>query len=283
MINNSSLGKWNRLKQKNLNQQFVNEMINGLGCSPFEASAILDTVYKVYNPYFESCPSLKPGQMYFEVVSIESKPNTALSDCKMVTVILTLNDEKTDLSIREKEGVIALRQYKLQRIANEAFQQGGLLTVEDIAYRLFNCGVRTISRDIKELKEKGIVLPLRSIVKDMGRAISHRSIIIKEWLAGKEYSNIAKNTHHSISSVRNYVDKFKRVIMLMEEGQEVHTISFLVKISAALVEEYVAIYGQFNIVAHRKKELTEILKKNKNFSENKEGLNDSDIRPSEAL
>lgn len=271
MINNSSLGKWNRLKQKNLNQRFINEVIDGLNCSPFEASAVLDTVYKVYNTYFESCPTLKQGQLFFEVIAVESRPDAALSDCKMVTVILTMNDDENDLLIREKEGVVSLRQHRLQRIAEETFQQGGLLTVEDIAYRLFNCGMRTISRDIKELKEKGIVLPLRSIVKDMGRAISHRSLIIKEWLAGKEYSDIAKSTHHSISSVQNYVDKFKRVIMLMEEGQELNTISFLVKISKVLVKEYVAIYNRFDIVAHRKKELTDIVKKKENINEKNGG------------
>lgn len=270
MINNSSLERWNRMKQKNLNQQFINAMISGLNCSSFEASAILDTVYKVYFPYFESNASLKPGQIFFEVVSIESKSNVALSDCKMVSVILTLNDDDTDISLREKEGVIGLRQHKLQRITNEAFQQGGLLTVEDVAYRLFNCGTRTISRDIQDLKEKGIALPLRSTIKDMGRSISHRSLIIKEWLAGKEYSYIAKDTYHSVPSVRNYVDKFKRVIMLMKEGQEIHTISFLVRISTALVKEFIKIYQQHNIVAHREQEISAILKKNKYFNENKE-------------
>ncbi|ODS32573.1 MAG: hypothetical protein SCARUB_02277 [Candidatus Scalindua rubra] len=46
MINNSSLDKWNRLRQKDLNNQFRNEVINGLNCSPFEAGAVLDTAGK---------------------------------------------------------------------------------------------------------------------------------------------------------------------------------------------------------------------------------------------
>jgi hypothetical protein len=59
MINNSSLQKWERLTQKQLNQQFVNEIVDGLQCSPFEANAILNTVYKVYSSYFESTGNLK--------------------------------------------------------------------------------------------------------------------------------------------------------------------------------------------------------------------------------
>ena len=62
----------------------------------------------------------------------------------------------------------------------EAFQQGGLLTVEDLAHRLLNCGERTISRDLAELESEGILLPLRSMIKDMGRALSHRELIIAQ-------------------------------------------------------------------------------------------------------
>ncbi len=38
MINNSSLQKWERLAQKQLNQQFVNEIVQGLQCSPSEGA-----------------------------------------------------------------------------------------------------------------------------------------------------------------------------------------------------------------------------------------------------
>ena len=78
MINNSSLKKFNRLSQKQLDNQFVNELISGLSCSPFEASAILDTVYKVYSLYFQYNGSIKPGQIIFHVVSIDSPPNLTL-------------------------------------------------------------------------------------------------------------------------------------------------------------------------------------------------------------
>jgi len=61
MINNTSLQKWNRLAQKQLDRQFVNEIRTGLQCSLFESSAILEAVYKVYAPYFETSGTLKTG------------------------------------------------------------------------------------------------------------------------------------------------------------------------------------------------------------------------------
>ena len=261
MINNTSTEKWNRLNQKQLNQQFVNEIVHGLQCSPFEARAILDTVYRVYSRYFKTSGTLKPGQILFQVISVEEGPSTHLADSKQVTVTLTLDAGEEDLRVREKQGVVGLRRHRIQRICVEAFQQGGLLTIEDLANRLFNCGERTLSRDLQAMKNKNVVLPLRSTVKDMGRSICHRSVIVKEWLQGKEYTEICRNTHHSVGAVKNYIEKFKRAISLAEEGFDVHTIAFLVKLSASLVEEYYQLYQTIEIVPHRKAELKSFLKK----------------------
>lgn len=262
MINNSSLQKWNRLSQKQLDTEFVNEIISGLQCSPFEASSILDTVYKIYAPYFQSNGSIKPGQILFQVLSIDNKSSTTLSKSKQITVTLTYDNPQEDLEIREKLGVIGLRQHRIQRVCNEAYLQGGLLTVEDLANRLFNCGERTICRDLQALRKNNIVLPLRSTIHDMGRTISHRSIIVKHWLKGKEYSDISRDTFHSIQSVKNYIDKFKRVITLAEENYDIHTIAFLVKLSAPLVEEYFRIYKNLPMTVSRRQELISFFKKN---------------------
>lgn len=261
MINNSSLTKWRRLSQKQLDQQFSHEIIHGLQCSPFEASAILEAVYRVYACYFETSGTLKPGQLLFPMVAIESPPNVPLANSKQITAMLTFDAGTEDLKIRETQGIEALRRHRLQRMSIEAFQQGGLLTLEDVAIRLFNCGQRTLSRDLAVLHRQHIVLPLRSTIKDMGRSISHRKIIIEAWLQGKEYSEIARQTHHSVPSVQNYVSKFKRAVALAQEGYDIHTIAFLVKLSAPLVESYHQLYHTVTIVPHRRQELKSFLKK----------------------
>jgi len=259
MINNSSLRKWDRLSHKHLDQQFTHEMIHGLQCSPFEAAAVLDTVYRVYAPYFETSGTLKPGQILFQVVSAEVSANTPLAQGTQLTVVLTLDAGSEDLKVREAGGVVTLRRHRLQRVCIEAFQQGGLLTVEDLANRLFNCGQRTLSRDLEALGRDGIVLPLRSTIKDMGRSISHRQIIIQRWLQGKQYAEIARQTHHSVSAIQNYISKFKRVVALIQEGYDVHTIAFLVKVSACLVESYHQIYQTMPMVAYLRQELNSFL------------------------
>ena len=261
MINNSSLQKWDRLKQKQLDTQFVNSLIQGMNCSQFEAKAILNAVYETYQPFFDNSGAMKPGQVLFEVVSIENGSQKKLSECKMVSVVLTLDAGEEDLLVKEHQGVQGLRRHRLQRIVNEAFQQGGLLTVEDIANRLLNCGERTLCRDIKAFKEQDVVLPLRSTIRDMGKSVTHRALIVKQWLSGKEYSEIARATNHSIEAVANYVDKFKRVVCLAKNNYEIKTIAFLVKLSPSLTHEYYDLYHKIDAVPHRKEELDDLIKK----------------------
>jgi len=266
MINNSSHQKWDRLKQKQLDTQFVNSLIQGMNCSQFEAKAILNAVYETYQPFFDNSGAMKPGQIVFEVVSIDNGAQKKLSECTMVSVVLTLDSGEEDLQVKEHQGVQGLRRHRLERIVNEAFQQGGLLTVEDIANRLLNCGERTLCRDIKAFKEQDIVLPLRSTIRDMGKSVTHRALIIKEWLSGKEYSEIARATHHGIDAVANYIDKFKRVVCLAKNNYEIKTIAFLIKLSPSLTQEYYDLYRTFDAVPHRKDELDNLIKKNQQNS-----------------
>ncbi len=270
MINNSSLYKWNRLESKNLDNQFINEIIHGLNCSPFEASAILETVYKVYDCYFETNSTLKPGQIRLQLIAIEAKPSQKLSDAKQVTVTLTLNDDDEDIKIRRKYGIVGLRRHKIERVCREAFDQGGLLTVEDLAYRIFNCGERTICRDLEYFRKQDIFIPLRSTVKDMGRTISHKLLIIKQWAQGKEYSEIRNNAHHSLPAIQNYVDKFKRTVALANEGYDANRIAFLLRLSSSLVEQYIKIYNQVDFIEHRTQELNNFLKKSLFTPQNQE-------------
>lgn len=261
MINNSSLQKWDRLKQKQQDTQFVNALIQGMNCSQFEAKAILNAVYETYQPFFDNSGAMKPGQILFEVVSAENSSQKKLSECRMVSVVLTLDAGEEDLKVKKQLGVQGLRRHRLERIVNEAFQQGGLLTVEDIANRLLNCGERTLCRDIKAFKDQGIVLPLRSTIRDMGKSVTHRSLIVRQWLSGKEYSEIARATNHSVDAVANYVDKFKRVVCLAKNNYEIKTIAFLIKLSPSLTQEYYDLYRKFDAVPHRAEELDEMIKK----------------------
>ena len=262
MINNTSIERWNRLQAKSLDSQFVNEMVTGLNCSPFEAEAIVEKVHEIYTPLMETSQGLKPGQIQMTVIDASVAPNVPLKKAKQRLVTLTLHAGQEDIETRKKGSVPLLRQKRLSRMCQEAFQQGGLLTLEDLA-NLFNCGVRTLINDLAALRKEGNVPPLRSTTKDMGRAITHRSLIITLWLQGFEYSEIARKASHSVDSVANYVDKFKRCAALFTSGFDIHTVALMVKLSTALTKEFQRIHSNIQGVPHRLRELEEFLKKNR--------------------
>ena len=90
MINNNSLGYWNRLQAKSIDAQFVNEMVSGLNCSPFEAEAIVEKVHEIYTPLSETSLGLRPGQIQSTVRDASVAPNVPLAKAKQRLVTLTL-------------------------------------------------------------------------------------------------------------------------------------------------------------------------------------------------
>jgi len=255
MINNTNLQQWKRLEAKRLDAVFLHEIIAGLNCSRFEAEAVLQKVHQTYELLFEGGDTLRPGQLTLSVLSVEASPAAKLVEAPQRIVRLTLDDPEEDLRVRQEEGVVGLRRQRMIRMCTEALQQGGVLTVEDLSIRLFNCGVRTICRDLEELRAQGIEVPLRSVIKDMGRTLSHRRQIVEAWLQGQEYSQIERSCHHSISSVRNYVEKFRRIAVLQAESLEIATIAFLVGVSIPLCEEYLKLLNSAEGASHRLKQI----------------------------
>ena len=174
-----------RLSVKTLDQVFVAQALEGLGCSLFEAQALTDLIKEVYFPWLSQPEAIQAGQLALTAVSADEPGHKPLIRCKRVPVILTLYAGEEDYRYRlehETNGVAALRQHQILRMASEALDQGALLTAEDFAFRIFNCGLRTISRDLKELARQGEVVPLRSQQKDAGRALTHRVQAVELYL-----------------------------------------------------------------------------------------------------
>lgn len=98
----------------------------------------------------------------------------------------------------------------------QARGQGGLLTQEDLS-EILMCDPPTIRRDIKDLKDRGVVLPTRGQQQDIGPGVSHRALAVQKWLEGKEPVEIARLIRHRVASVEAYLEKFKRVTWLARE------------------------------------------------------------------
>jgi Protein of unknown function (DUF1670) len=248
-----------RLDAKTLDNLFRRRIEEGAKCSPFVSQAILQIVKEVFplNPE-DLGKELDLGQVKLLVASAHEPAGKALEECQKVTVLLTL-DAKDDLAVRTRDGVHGLRRSRILRLATEARDQDGLLSYEDLAYRLLNCGLRTLVRDIAVLRRHGIEVPTRGQQQDIGPGQTHRVQAVRLFLQGKEANEIARALYHSLSSVENYVTTFARVIFLAEKGYGTDEIAFVIHRSPALVAAYRQLHEEFRTQRSARVRLREIL------------------------
>ena len=256
---NSAEDQEKRIKIKTLNAQMKNLAVFGTGISPWEADVLVKSIEDVYF----SEPALRQlvsGQIKYQCISAKEGAGKSLKNCQMTSVILTLfhEDDKGDFtSLNAKDRSIELRQRRLVRLTEEAKEQGGYLTQEDLS-ELLMCDVRTIRRDTKNLKEREIILPTRGQQKDIGPGVSHRSIAIRHWLEGKEPVAVAQQIKHSIAAVENYLQKFKRVSYLRGKEFDKYEIAMTVGISVSATMTFLEIYDDYKSHALFKQRLDEI-------------------------
>ena len=172
-----------RADAKTLDNLFRRRIEAGANCSPFVSKAILLTAKEVFPLDPQQVDSqLGLGQVKLLVVAAHEPAGKALDDCQKVTVRLTLDAGQDDFEIRACRGVISLRRARLLRLAAEAREQGGLLSHEDLGYRLLNCGLRTIVRDIQVLRRAGVQVPTRGQQQDIGPGLTHRVHAVRLFL-----------------------------------------------------------------------------------------------------
>ncbi len=192
-----------RLDAKTLDSLFRRRIEEGAKCSPFVSQAILQIVKEVFPLQAEDLgKQLDLGQVKLLVAAAHEPAGKSLEECQKVTVLLTL-DAKEDLTIRVRDGVTFLRRSRILRLTAEARDQGGLLWYEDLAYRLLNCGVRTLVRDIAALRRRGLEVPSRGQQQDIGPGQTHRVQAVRLFLQGQEANEIARKLYHSLSSIEN--------------------------------------------------------------------------------
>ena len=257
MIRQTVREQLDRLTVKTLDQVFIARAQEGLGCSLFEAQALTDLIKEVYFPWLSRPEAIQAGQLALTAVSADEPAHKPLARCKMVPVVLTLYAGKEDYEYRvahkQKEGITALRRRQITRLAQEALDQGALLTAEDFAFRIFNCGLRTISRDLQALTEEGIIVPLRSQQQDIGRAITHRVQAVELYLKRYTFTRIGQRIRHSLSSIANYVVTFTLVVAHTRDGHSVDEIAFLMQISPSLVHAYQELYERYNTLEYQER------------------------------
>lgn len=222
-----------RLQQKSVRASLMERLQVDFSLAPLVARTLAEEMSR----YFEQCypEKLGTGQLVYLAVSQEAAAGRPLSKCKRQSVILSLNTAEDLIAL--EQGVAALRQGRIQRLTEEAYEQGGLLTHEDLSY-LLSSSLATIKRDVKVLRERGLMIPTRGQVKDIGKGVSHKRQIVGDYLAGYTFSEIERRQRHSSRAIHRYCRDFSRVVRLADKGFSKAEISRVTGLSERLVDQY---------------------------------------------
>ncbi len=233
-----------RLAEKTVERQFLHELENDFELAPATSRALLCAAQQV----LLSCSrngEVREGQMIVTVVSSREPAGKPLTAMKKVSVVVTVDGGMEDLEVLQDHGALHLRRLRVLRMCEEALDQGGVLTQEDLA-RLLQTGVRTIRRDLVHLRAAGHWVPTRGVVQDTGRGQSHKAKIVEMYLKRMTYSEIARRARHSASSIKRYVQTFGRVLVLWDHDiREVGEIAYIVGVSERLAGEYVKLHRRY--------------------------------------
>jgi biotin operon repressor len=225
-----------RLQAKSPEEAIIEQISRDFNLAPFMAR----TQFEQMRRYFEHYLGLERdvGQMTFLAISGDTPPGRPIAESKRVPINLTM-DGPDDLEAL-RHSVAALRQGKIQRLTQEAQEQGALLTQEDLA-RLLCTSCSTIKRDIAQLRAAGVDVPTRGQIKDIGKGVSHKTHIVSDWLAGYTFSEIQHRRRHSIHAIERYCADFQRIVRLQERGLSASQIRIGTGLSERLVGEYLAL------------------------------------------
>jgi len=249
----------NRRQIKSSEGEFIWELENSYELSPRLSSLILmtakDCLVKDY--------LLKEGQIEVTVIEIEQRAGKVIEKMEKKKVRLTIDNGIEDIEVLKEFGRIALRRIIIQRITEEAIAQGGVLSQEDLG-KYLSCTVRTIQRDIKQIKNKGVEVVTRGYLHNIGRGQTHKVKIIGMYLEGKTYSEIKLKTRHSTGAIKRYLESFTKVLMSQSRGiYKAKDISVITGISETLVNQYTELIKESKKDKTRKENLSLLIERNR--------------------
>jgi transposase len=192
----------------------------------------------------EEDPSLLlDGQSFYTAIDRDQPAGKPLARCRTLRIRLTLHNSQ-DLAYRAEHGLAALQKLLVSRLCHEAYQQGALLSQEDLVRLLF-LSRATIQRILADYRREGDYVPTRGSYHDIGPAPSHKAQVIRLYLRGFQPTEIAQRLCHHLSSVERYLDDFCRVMGALEAGFDPLAIEQFSGHSQHLIAEYQQLYLQF--------------------------------------
>ena len=201
-----------RLSVKSPTGSLAHRLMQDVGLSPAQIRIVVELIVEYFENYYDEHRS--PGVIAHTAVSSKEPAGKPLDKCELVAVRLTTIAD-TDHVVLHEDGAVELRMLRLFRLCDEARRQGGLLSQEDLAV-LLGVDRSTIKSYVAVWRKRGLTVPTRGAIKDIGPDPSHKQQIAN--LLGRGYSTtkVRTMTQHSEGSIGSYQQQFGLVIYLLE-------------------------------------------------------------------
>ncbi len=231
-----------RLSAKDARSAIVSKLASDFNLTPIIAEAY----YQQFSQYFAEHTniSLSSGEVAYEAVAAEEPAGKHIRLARRLTVRLKLLDFNSDLQVLADYGLAGLRRHRLCRITRQAYDQGALLSYEDIAM-LLTTSPATVKRDVGQLRREGKFIMTRGTKHDMGPGLSHKTIIIDLYFKGYTFTEVEQQTNHSQTSVKRYLADFVQIATLHQQNFSQNQIRLIAKKSARLIREYIQLYETY--------------------------------------
>jgi hypothetical protein len=258
-----------RMQLRSACQTFTNIIHEGTNCSYFEANTITLKAKEIFQlGEYGNQNTYLPGQMNWRAICEDEPPGKKLSECRYKYIKLTVHKIDEDSQVQREHGRSGKRGQQIMRMTTEAYDQGTLLTVEDLAI-ILDCDEKTIRRDIKEYQNTyDVVVPTRGNKKDIGPGMTHRERAVELFIQGRDELIIARQLKHSLKAIERYISTFCRVIHCYSEVPNTLQVAMIIGISVPLVNKYLELKEKYWKKKEYRVRMEEIEKKGSKWWEN---------------
>lgn len=231
-----------RIESKTAKAAIIGKIATDFNLMPIIAEAY----YKQISSYFAQHADIQltSGQICYEAVAAEEPAGKHIALSRKVSCRLTLNDTNTDLQILADYGLAGLRRHRILRLTQQAYDQGALLSYEDLAI-LLTSSPATMKRDIRQLKHNGYFIMTRGAKHDMGPGLSHKTQILELYFKGYQFTEIEQKTNHSERAVWRYLRDFTQVATLHQQQFPKAQIRLITNFSDRLINQYLQLLADY--------------------------------------
>lgn len=189
-------------------------------------------IFSICDSFKRDSSSLVTGQILWPAVFIKEKHGNGntLARTRTKNVVLSIVADQDIKDYSKEIGPKEILTKRIASIASEAYSQEALLTQADIAL-IFNISQAKVSYHVAWYqKQTEKMLPLRGVVHDIGRSVTHKVKIIKMHVSNYSTKDIARSTSHAPASVDRYIRDFQRINMLYGKCMALSEIAYYLAI-----------------------------------------------------